>query len=187
MSTNVNTIRDLAEQEYKWGFVTDIGGREVPKGLNEDIIRLISAKKNEPEFMLEWRLKAYRHWAVAREGRGRTEVGECQVSARSITRTSFITPRPSRSRTEEPGRSGSGDSAHLREAGHSAGGAEDARRRGGGCGVRQRLGGHDVQGEAGRSWALFFARSPKRCRSIRTWCRNISARWFLTPTTSSPR
>jgi Fe-S cluster assembly protein SufB len=63
MSTNINTIRDLAEQEYKWGFVTDIEEERVPKGLNEDTIRLISAKKNEPEFMLEWRLKAYRHWA----------------------------------------------------------------------------------------------------------------------------
>src|SRR5581483_6467271 len=63
MSTNVDTIRDLAQQEYKWGFVTDIESERIPKGLNEDIIRVISAKKHEPEFMLEWRLKAYRHWA----------------------------------------------------------------------------------------------------------------------------
>ena len=63
MSTNVDTIRDLTQQEYKWGFVTDIEEERIPKGLNEDIIRLISAKKHEPEFMLEWRLKAYRHWA----------------------------------------------------------------------------------------------------------------------------
>ncbi|PYX07334.1 MAG: Fe-S cluster assembly protein SufB [Acidobacteria bacterium] len=62
MSTNINTIRDLAEREYKWGFVTEIEEERVPKGLNEDIIRLISAKKNEPEFMLQWRLKAFRHW-----------------------------------------------------------------------------------------------------------------------------
>src|SRR5213595_1601526 len=62
MSTNINAIRDLAEREYKWGFVTDIEEERVPKGLNEDTIRLISAKKGEPEFMLEWRLKAYRHW-----------------------------------------------------------------------------------------------------------------------------
>ena len=63
MSTNVNTIRNLAEREYKWGFVTDIEHEQVPKGLDEDTIRTISAKKLEPEFMLEWRLKAYRHWA----------------------------------------------------------------------------------------------------------------------------
>src|SRR5256714_7987287 len=62
MSTSVNTIRDLAERDYKWGFVTDIEHEQVPKGLNEDIIRVISAKKQEPEFMLEWRLKAFRHW-----------------------------------------------------------------------------------------------------------------------------
>src|SRR5271169_4727951 len=62
MSSNTDTIRELAQQEYKWGFVTDIGEDRAPKGLNEDIIRLISTKKNEPEFMLEWRLKAYRHW-----------------------------------------------------------------------------------------------------------------------------
>jgi Fe-S cluster assembly protein SufB len=56
------SIGELANQEYRWGFVTEIGADSVPKGLNEDVIRLISAKKNEPEFMLEWRLKAYRQW-----------------------------------------------------------------------------------------------------------------------------
>jgi len=64
MSSNVNAIRDLAEREYKWGFVTDIEEERVPKGLNEETVRLISAKKNEPEFMLQWRLKAYRYWAA---------------------------------------------------------------------------------------------------------------------------
>src|SRR6202046_2275529 len=63
MSTNLDTIRSLAERDYKWGFVTDIEDDRIPKGLNEGIVRIISAKKNEPEFMLEWRLKAYRHWA----------------------------------------------------------------------------------------------------------------------------
>jgi Fe-S cluster assembly protein SufB len=62
MSTNVDTIRDLAEREYKWGFISDIEEDRVPKGLNEETIRLISAKKGEPEFMLDWRLKAFRHW-----------------------------------------------------------------------------------------------------------------------------
>src|SRR4029079_19228384 len=63
MSTNVKTVRDLADREYKWGFVTSVEEERVPKGLNEEIIRLISAKKNEPDFMLQWRLRAYRHWA----------------------------------------------------------------------------------------------------------------------------
>src|SRR5919112_3199319 len=56
-------IEALVNREYAYGFVTDVETDTVPPGLNEDIIRLISAKKNEPEFMLEWRLKAYRHWA----------------------------------------------------------------------------------------------------------------------------
>jgi Fe-S cluster assembly protein SufB len=67
VSTTANSIEALANQEYKWGFVTDIDAEQVPKGLNEDIIRIISAKKNEPEFMLEWRLKAYRQWLTMKE------------------------------------------------------------------------------------------------------------------------
>ena len=63
MTTATRTIQDLANREYKYGFVTEIEADAVPRGLNEDIIRLISEKKNEPPFMLEWRLKAYRYWA----------------------------------------------------------------------------------------------------------------------------
>ncbi len=55
-------VRELANQEYQYGFVTDLETDVVPKGLNEGIIRLISSKKNEPEWLLEWRLQAYRHW-----------------------------------------------------------------------------------------------------------------------------
>jgi Fe-S cluster assembly protein SufB len=62
MGTDPRTLEALVDREYKWGFVTKIDADAAPKGLNEDIIRLISTKKNEPEFMLEWRLKAYRHW-----------------------------------------------------------------------------------------------------------------------------
>jgi len=60
--TNSNTIEALANREYQYGFVTDIEADTAPRGLNEDIVRLISAKKNEPRFMLDWRLKAYRQW-----------------------------------------------------------------------------------------------------------------------------
>jgi Fe-S cluster assembly protein SufB len=63
MKSANDTLEELAGREYKYGFITDIESDTVPPGLNEDIIRLISAKKNEPEFMLAWRLKAYRHWA----------------------------------------------------------------------------------------------------------------------------
>ena len=67
MGNPAASIALLTNQEYKWGFVTDINEDRAPKGLNEDIIRFISAKKNEPDFMLEWRLKAYRHWASLRQ------------------------------------------------------------------------------------------------------------------------
>ncbi len=63
MSANSKAIEALANQEYKYGFVTEIEEESVPHGLNEDTVRLISAKKNEPDWMLQWRLKAYRHWA----------------------------------------------------------------------------------------------------------------------------
>jgi len=56
------TVKELGAQKYKYGFVTEIDMEKAPKGLNEDIIRFISAKKEEPEWMLEWRLKAYRRW-----------------------------------------------------------------------------------------------------------------------------
>jgi len=62
MSTEQTTIEELANQEYKYGFVTDIEADAVPKGLNEDVIRTISHKKGEPDWMTEWRLKAFRHW-----------------------------------------------------------------------------------------------------------------------------
>ncbi|OYV25791.1 MAG: Fe-S cluster assembly protein SufB, partial [Halothiobacillus sp. 20-54-6] len=55
-------IEALVSREYKYGFITDIEQEIIPPGLNEDVVRLISKKKNEPEFLLEWRLKAYRHW-----------------------------------------------------------------------------------------------------------------------------
>jgi Fe-S cluster assembly protein SufB len=62
MSTTAKTLEALANREYKWGFVSDIEADALPPGLTEDVVRAISAKKREPAFMLEWRLRAYRHW-----------------------------------------------------------------------------------------------------------------------------
>ncbi len=67
MPTSTKTVEELANQDYKYGFVTDIAADEIPKGLNEDIVRLISAKKNEPEWLLDWRLKAFRVWQTMDE------------------------------------------------------------------------------------------------------------------------
>ena len=60
-------IQDLADREYEWGFVTDIEQDTVPPGLNEDVIRLISAKKEEPGWRLDWRMRAYQRWLQMRE------------------------------------------------------------------------------------------------------------------------
>ena len=65
----LNQVQALAEDRYKYGFVTDIESDFAPKGLNEDIVRLISAKKGEPEWLLEWRLQAYRRWLEMPEPR----------------------------------------------------------------------------------------------------------------------
>ncbi|QXP84212.1 Fe-S cluster assembly protein SufB [Methylococcus sp. ANG] len=69
MSATAETLDRLIKQEYKPGFVTELETDTLPPGLNEDVIRAISQKKNEPEFMLEWRLSAYRHWLTMREPR----------------------------------------------------------------------------------------------------------------------
>jgi len=69
MSTSTKVIEDLANTEYKYGFVTDVEQEIVPKGLSEEVVRLISTKKGEPEWMLEWRLKAYRAWVKMTEPR----------------------------------------------------------------------------------------------------------------------
>ncbi len=67
MTTAAPRIEDIINREYEAGFYTDIEADTIPAGLNEDIIRLISQKKDEPPFMLEWRLKAFRHWQTMRE------------------------------------------------------------------------------------------------------------------------
>jgi Fe-S cluster assembly protein SufB len=67
MSTATETIESLVKKEYKYGFYTDVEVDAAPPGLNEDIIRLISRKKGEPEWLMEWRLKAFRHWLTMHE------------------------------------------------------------------------------------------------------------------------
>ena len=69
MSTDTETLEQLTAQDYKFGFVTDVEQEIIPKGLDEDVVRLISAKKDEPEWLLEWRLKAFRNWQKMEEPR----------------------------------------------------------------------------------------------------------------------
>jgi Fe-S cluster assembly protein SufB len=94
MSTSVQS---LVSQPYKYGFTTDIEADVIPRGLSEDVVRLISAKKNEPEFMLEFRLKAYRKWLTMEE-----PVWPNVNIPPSTTRTSSTTRLP-RPRLEEAG------------------------------------------------------------------------------------
>ena len=69
----ISRTTELSDSTYKWGFTTDVDTDMAPKGINEDIVRLISAKKDEPEWLLEWRLKAFAHWKklAAEEGQPR--------------------------------------------------------------------------------------------------------------------
>ncbi len=67
MSDSNKILEEITSSEYKWGFVTDIDNDSLPKGLSEDTVRYISAKKNEPEWLLEWRLDAYRKWLAMEE------------------------------------------------------------------------------------------------------------------------
>jgi len=68
-TTEKNELEELANREYKYGFVSDVESDTIPKGLNEDVVRLISEKKGEPEWLLEWRLKSYRAWLKMEEPR----------------------------------------------------------------------------------------------------------------------
>ena len=67
MPTETSELETIANREYRWGFVTDIEADAAPPGLNEDIVRFISHKKGEPQWMLDWRLRAYRHWLTMSE------------------------------------------------------------------------------------------------------------------------
>ncbi|MDW8397140.1 MAG: Fe-S cluster assembly protein SufB [Acetobacteraceae bacterium] len=67
VAETLDTVKSVAESGYKWGFTTDIETEFAPKGLSEDIVRFISAKKKEPAWLLEWRLRAYRHWLTMAE------------------------------------------------------------------------------------------------------------------------
>ena len=80
----MSTIEVLANKEYKYGFVTDIESDVIPRGLNEETVRLISAKKNEPEWMLEFRLKAYRHWLTMQEPRNWPNISYPEVNYQDI-------------------------------------------------------------------------------------------------------
>ena len=182
MSTN-NSIAELTNREYRAGFVTDIESESVPPGLNEDIIRLISAKKQEPEFLLEWRLKAYRHWLTMKEP---TWAERPLPAHRLPVDRLLLGPQAEEGRPEEPRRGRPRAARDLREAGHPPARAGAAGRRGRGRGLRQRVASPPP---SRRSWprpgVIFCSFSEAVHEAPRAGARSTWARSCPTPTTSS--
>jgi len=110
MSTETDELQKLEDEEYKYGSVTDKEEKAIPPGLSEDGIRLISHKKQEPEWMLEWRLKAFRHWQTLEEPKWANIKYE-PVDYQAIAY--YSAPKSKKEGPQEPRRSGSRDSAHL--------------------------------------------------------------------------
>ena len=149
-----------------------------PHGLNEDIVRFISQKKNEPDWMLAWRLKAYRHWLTMEE----PPLGDGVLSADRLPEHDLLLgPQAEARRVWTKSIRSSGD---LRKTGHPA------------CRNERLLAGVAVDAvfdsvsvtttfrTSWRSWGSSSARSAKRCSIIRNWCRNMWGRWSRTPTIS---
>ena len=168
MSTSPNTIETFANQEYKWGFVTDIEADTIPPRPER--------RRHPPDFGQEERAGVAARMAAEglpaladHEGAhlGQRPLPAHRLPGHHLLRRAQDQRRPA----QEPGRSRSGAAQDLRKAGHPAAGAGTAGRRRGGRGVRQRFGGHHLQGKARRTWASSSAPSPKPCRSIPSWCR----------------
>ena len=92
MSSAREDVEKLATSDYKWGFVTDIEVDTLPPGLDEDVIRVISAKKDEPPWLLEWRLKAYRRWLGMKEEPRWAKVRHNPIDYQAISY--FAAPKP---------------------------------------------------------------------------------------------
>jgi hypothetical protein len=136
-------IDALVNRSYRHGFVTDIESDTVPPGLDESVVRLISRKKNEPQFLLDWRLRALAHWRHMREPHW------AQLHYPPIDYDGdllLLGAEAEQGRTQEPGRRRPEAAGHLREARRAAARACAPGRRRGRCGVRQRFGRHHLQG-----------------------------------------
>jgi Fe-S cluster assembly protein SufB len=97
MPTTTDTLERFTTQDYKWGFVTDIETEAAPKGLSEDIISMISAKKKEPQWLLDWRLKAYRHWLTMEEPRWWPNVHYAKIDYNDVIY--YSAPKPKKQLT----------------------------------------------------------------------------------------
>ena len=88
---NENLVKDVVKEPYKYGFVTDIETEKISKGLNEDIIRLISSKKEEPEYLLNFRLNAFKKWQQMKEPNW-AELGYDEINYQDIIY--YSAPKP---------------------------------------------------------------------------------------------
>ena len=174
MSTSNESVDDLTNKEYKWGFVTDIDSDSLPPGLDEDVIRLISAKKNEPPFLLEWRLRAFRQWQTMQEPTWpnvRYEPIDYQkISYFSAPRSDKDRPKSLEEVDPELLETYEKLGIPLKEQEQLAGVAVDA--------VFDSVSvATTFKRQARRRWASSSARSPRRCASIPSWCASTSGRW----------
>ena len=149
----VDQVRRIDVDQYKYGFVTDIESEKAPKGLSEDTVRFISAKKNEPEWMLDWRLEAYKRWLTMREPTwARVDYPKIDYQ------NAYYYSAPKKKALASLDEVDPEILQDLREARHSAARAGNARRRrapargerarGGRRRVRFRFGRHHLQGRA---------------------------------------
>ena len=185
MATALDTVRSYTGHEYKYGFVTDIEAETAPKGLSEEIVRFISAKKSEPAWLLEWRLKAFARWLTMPEPR----LGQGRLSRRSTIQAISYYAAP-KIQGRAPKSLDEVDPELLRtyeKLGIPLGEQERAGRGRGRRRVRQRLGRDHLQGEAGRARHHLLLDLRSGARSIRSWCASISAASCPTATTTSPR
>ena len=125
VTETLDTVQSVTQSGYKWGFETTIEMDFAPKGLNEDIIRLISARKEEPEWMLEWRLKAYAAWLKMEEPHW-ARVDHPPIDYQDLH---YYAAPKKKARPEKPRRGRSRTAEDVREARHSAEGTGDPGRR----------------------------------------------------------
>ena len=97
MTTATSTLQEFASREYKEGFYSDIDVDQIPSGLNEDVVRLISQKKKEPRFMLEFRLKAFRTWQKMQEPRWWPNIKYAPIDYQAISY--YSAPKPKKKLT----------------------------------------------------------------------------------------
>ena len=180
VAETLETVQSVTEGPYKWGFETDIETEFAPKGLNEDIVRFISRKKDEPEWLLDWRLKAFGIW------KGMAEPRWAAVKYPPIDYQDayyYAAPKQKAGPTSldevdpELLRTYAKLGIPLREQEQLQGIAVDA--------VFDSVSVATTFKHRLEKAGIISAPSPRRCRSSRNWCGSISARWCRRATTST--